>query len=696
TNVTNAVGGFIGRIGDVRNKTLQTWKDLGGRTLLIKGLKDGFNALFAVLGTIGKAFREVFPRKTGKDLMDMTKNFADFTAKLKPGKDTLENIKRTFKGFFAILHIGWTLIKNVGKVLFDLLGIAGKGGGGFLEFTGGIGDFLVALDDAISKGGALKGFFEGLTNILRVPIELIKAAATAIFDLFGGFDGGKAEEVGKGLGTVKDAISPLEQTVNNVKAAWKKFSGVLDQFKEIVDPWFEQVKETFSNIGTAIADGIKNADFDKVLLAFQTGFLGGIFITLKKAVEGGGKGLGGGILKNINDSLDALTGTLVSMQKQVQAATLLTIAIAIAALAVGVKILSTIDPKQMAVAMTTIAVGLGELGGALAIMTSKMGPTSIATMPVIAGSMIGLAIAITILAGAMKIFATMSWEDIAKGLAGVAGSIGGIGLAVKLINPASLIPIGAGLILIGVALGIIAVATKIFAELSWEEMAKGLIGLGGALLVVAAGVALMGPSLIIIGPGLVAAAIGVTLLAGAVSAFGSQDPKKMLQGVLGLGLALSALGLALWLMPPTMPLIGAGLILVGAGIVVIAGAIGILGSMKISTLAKGLGAMAAALVILAVGLTFMTGTLAGSVALLAAAAAFAVLGPALAFMGMLPWGVILKGLAAMALSLGVIAIVGLVAAPALLALGGALAVLGLGLLLIGGAIYLAASGLALL
>ena len=695
TELSGAINGMINANALARNKVLHDWKAMGGRTDLIDGIKNVFHALMKILGTVKDAFREVFPAKTGKDLAQMTDAFLAFSKTLTPNKETLENLKRTLAGFFAVAHIGWTIIKSLGKVLFDLLGIAGKGSGGFLNFTGGIGDFLVSVDKAVSKGGALTGFFKGLTNILRVPIELLKSAAGAVFSLFGGFDGGKAENVKKGIDKVGEALTPMEELANRVKNAWAKLSDIFDRVGQVLAPIFDKIKTAMSTVGDAISEGFANIDMDKVLLGFQTGFLGGILLVLKKALGGGGAdSLTGGLVGSIKETLGAVTGQLTAMQKNVQANTLLKIAGAIVVLAAGVYILSTIPPGKLAKAMTAVAIGLGELGGALKLMES--GKFAVASMPVIAASMLILAGAVVVLAAAMKIMATMSWEDIAKGLAGIAGSITAVGLAIKVINPATILPIAAGLLLVGVALNIIAVAAKIFAEMSWEEMAKGLVGIGGALLVMAGGLALMGPSVLLIGPGLVAAAIGVTLLAGAVSAFGAQDPKKMLQGVLGLGLALSALGLALWLMPPTMPLIGAGLILVGAGITVIAGAIAVMGSMKLATLAKGLGGMAAALAILAVGLTLMTGTLPGSVALLAAAGAFAVLGPALAFLGVLPWGVLLKGLAAMALSMGVIAVVGLLAAPGVTALGTALLILGAALVLIGTAVFLTGKGLAAL
>jgi tape measure domain-containing protein len=695
TELSGAINGMINANALARNQVLHDWKAMGGRTDLINGIKNVFHALMAVLGTVKDAFREVFPAKTGKDLAQMTDAFLALSKTLTPNKDTLENLKRTLAGFFAVVHIGWTIIKSLAGVLFDLLGIVGKGSGGFLNFTGGIGDFLVSVDKAVSKGGALTGFFKGLTNILRVPIELIKSAASAIFGLFGGFDAPKAEAVKEGLDKVSESLTPMEQLANRVKAAWEKLGDAFDRVSNFLAPIFGKIKDAMSTVGDAIAEGFRNIDFDQVLLGFQTGFLGGILLVLKKAFSGGaGDALSGGLLGSIKETLGAVTGQLTAMQKSVQANTILKIAGAVVILAAGIFILSTIPPKKLAQAMTAIAVGLGELGAALKLMES--GKLAVATMPVIAASMLILAGAVVILAAAMKIMATMSWEEIAKGLAGIAGALTAVGLAIKVINPATIIPIGAGLLLVGTALNIIAIAAKIFAEMSWEEMAKGLAGIGGAMLVLAAGLALMGPSVLIVGPGLVAAAIGMTLMAGAVSAMGAIDPKKMLSGILGLGLALSALGIALLLIPPTMALQAAGLVVLGVGLTSLAGALAIFGSMPVAKLAKGIISMGLALGVLAVGMALMVGSAAGSASFMLAAAGLAIFVPTLALMGALPWGIILKGLAAIALSMGVIAVVGAVAAPGITALGTALLVLGAALVLIGGAVYLTGQGLAAL
>jgi len=157
-----------------------------------------------------------------------------------------------------------------------------------------------------------------------------------------------------------------------------------------------------------------------------------------------------------------------------------------------------------------------------------------------------------------------------------------------------------------------------------------------------------------------------------------------------------AIGLAVNLFPPTLPLTAVGLVILAAALEAISGVVATFGHMDVKTLVRGIVAMGGALLVLAVGLTAMEGTLPGSVALLAAAAAFTALAPAIVLMAQLSWDQLLHGLGAMAAIIAVLAVAGLVAGPALVALGIGLAAIGAGLVLIGAAIYLAAKGLSLL
>ena len=699
TALSNYIGGFIERMSDARNKVLESWKELGGRTELIEGLKNAFKALMAIVKPIKDAFRDIFPAKTGADLFRLTEGFTEFTKKLIPSKATLEGLRRTFRGFFAALDIGWHIVKELIGVIFDLFGAMDSESGGFLKFTGNIGDMVVSLHGALIEGGKLHAFFKTLGAILKVPIALISDLAAVFKRLFGIGEGNETGKFKEAIGGVGDSLKPLVGGAEKVIAAWDKLKDIFSKVTEVVGPIVGLVGDALSGLGEAISNAFKNIDVDKVLLGLQTGLLAAIALYLKKFLTGGIKfDVGGGFLGKIRDALEGLTGTLKAVQQNLQAGTLLKIGAAIAVLGLAILLLSTIDPDKLKKALAAVAVGLAELVGAMALLTKIGGVGAFATLPIMATGMIILAGAVLILAAAMKVFATMKWEEIAKGFAGVAGALVAVGIGMKTIGAVRLIPIGAGLILVGIALNIIAAAMKIFATMEWKDIGKGLVGIGGGLLVMAGGLALMGPSLIFIGPGLLAAAVGITVMAGAIALFGKMKLSTLIKGIVAMAASIVLLGLALIAMPPGpyLMLQGAGLIVVATAMGILAGAIGLLGRMKLGTIIKGIAGLGATLVILAGGLYLMIGTLPGAAALVVAAAAFAVLAPALALLGSMDLWSIIKALGAMAGILGVLAIGGLIAAPALAALGLAMVPLGLGLLAVGAAVYLAAKGISLL
>jgi tape measure domain-containing protein len=695
TDLSNFINGFINRVSDARNEILGEWGKLGGRLQAIEGIKAAFEALMSIITPIKDAFREIFPATTGKQLFDLTVRFKELMENLKIGPETADGLRRTFAGLFAVLHIGWTIVKEVAGVIFDLLDVVGEGSGGFLNFTGSIGDFLVSLDEAISKGKALEGFFNGITAVLRVPLEILKALASAFFGLFDGADESKAEGVAKGLDQVKESLSPLEGAVNTVKDAWEGLVDILGKAQEALSPWISQLRTEISNFVSTIGDVLDGADWETVFAGIQTGILGGLFIVIKKALGGGVKDIGGGLLGNVNDMLGGFTKNLEAMQSKIHAEALLAIAGAVTVLAAGIYVLSTIDGDKLAKAMTATAVGLAQLVGALKLMSAGAGKAGILLLPVMAAGLIGVATAALILSGAVKIFSTMDWDELARGLAGLGGALVAVGLGVRLIGP-SIVPAALALIPLAIGLNILAVAVKQFGEISWKDLAKGLVGIGGALVAIGLAMQLMPPTLLITGAGLVVVAAGLVLLSAAVATFGGMDPGKLAQGILGIALSLTAIGLAVALIPPTLALQAAGLVVLGIALTGIAAAVAIFGSMDLGKLAKGIASIAGVLVVLGLGLTAMSGTIPGSVALLAAAAAFAILGPTLAFMGTLKWSTIFKGLAAIALVLGTLAVVGALAAAPLIALGGALAVLGLGMSLISASAYILAKAFALL
>jgi tape measure domain-containing protein len=668
------------------NKTLQGWSKLGGRTTLIRGLKQMVTDLKLLIKPIQGAFRDIFPPATAKSLLTMTQHFATLMKRLQPTVQTATNLHKTFRGLFALLHIGVTIVKDLIGVITHLLGSVGSHAGGFLQLTGGLGTFLFVADKTLTKGGALKKFFDGLYNVLRKPMELIGKLTSGLSHLFGGAAGGK---VAGNMGAIKDAADPLTGALHRLKGAWDGLVKLFEQAKNLVSPWLDKIGHELSRIGDVIKNAFSGENLGRTTSLIQTAFLGGIFLAIRKAIFGGVTELGGavkgltGVLKGVQGVLGGMTKQLEVMQQKVKAQILVEIATAVGILAAAAFVLSTIQPAKLAKAMTAIAVGLGELMGSMKIMTGGLGKTGIAKLPVIAGSLIAMSTAVLILSGAMKVMATMSWDQLARGMAGIGGGLGIIARTMALMPKGrSMLIQAAGITVVAGALNILAVAMKIFATMSWGQLAKGLAGVFGSLAALVVPLAVLvdiGPGLLLTAPALLGISAAMVMLGVALKKFGSMSLKQLVIGLFGFTASLLLLSEAMWAFPPGPYLImqAAGLAITVAALEGLAIALAMFGGMSVAQLAKGIIGMGLALGVLAVGLGALGLSVeifggGGVLALMGAAAALAVLGPAIGFIGQLSIMTIIKGLAGIAAVLALLAVAGVLAAPGIEALGLAL------------------------
>jgi tape measure domain-containing protein len=702
TNLSNAVNGAITSSAKARNDVLKDWKALGGRTNLISGIKNIFEALGAALKPVKEAFRDIFPATTGKQLADATKRFREFTETLKIGPETANNLKRTFAGFFAVLDIGKQIVAGIFHVIGQLFSSASSGSGGFLELTGNIGDFLVSIDKAIKNGSGLTNFFDGLGHVLSVPIRLIGLIATAINGLFGGFNASDGDKVNKSLAGVKENLTPLQRILHAVAMAWDAFVKAIMQVAQQIPAALQAIGGQFGKLGDVLANSITTGDFSGVLDVIKTGLLGGIFLMIRKFFSKGLKvDVGGGMLSSIKNSFDTLTGSMQAMQTNIKANTLLKIAGAIGLLTASVVALSLINSEALTRSLTALAVGFGQLLGAMAILTNISSSAGFIKVPFIAASMILLAGAIDVLVIAVMALSRLNWEELAKGLGGVAGLLTAVSVAAGPLsaNSAGLIRAGIGITAIGVAMNILALAVRQFGNMNWGTLAKGMAGIAGALVVIGAAANLFPVGMPAIGAGLVLVAAGLKLLASAVQDFGGMDWGTIGKGMLAIAGALVVIAGAMQIMPPGMVLQAAGLVLVAVALQGIARAVESMGGMSWAEIGRGLVTLGGAMVILAAGLTAMSGTLGGAAALAVASASLMMLVPALKILGNMSWGEIVKGMVALAGAFVVLGVAGLAltpVAPSLLALGVAMLAIGGGFTLLGAGITLIASGLSAL
>jgi tape measure domain-containing protein len=685
TGVNNVLGGMIQRSADARNKVLGDWNKLGGRTTVIAAISNIFHALADVVGTVKDAFHDIFPPMTGRRLYELTAGFRDFTEHLKLSDTTLENLRRTFRGVFAVFSIIGQIIGGVISVFAELFGAVGEGTGGFLNFTGGIGDFLVSVDQALKKGDRLKNFFHDIASVLKVPIRLIQQFAGFLTGLF---DGGDSSGVASSFQSLADAMTPLEALGERVRAIFGDLPSVFGRIMDALSGLAPRVADALSQVSQAIADAFSGGNYSTILDTLNTVLFGGLLLLVRKFIKGFSSGLGGnGLIGSIKGVFGQLTSTMKTLQTSVQSKTLMRIAEAIALLTVSVVALSLIDSAKLTKALSAMAAGFGELLASMAVLVKVSGSAGFVKVPLIAASMVLLATALTILAGAIALFGQMDWETLGKGLTGVAGALVVVAGGMQLM-PKNLPITAAGLILVGIGLSAIVGALKLMAMLDWSEIGKGLAGVAGALLVIAGAMQLMPTTLPITAAGLVLTGIALGLIGGAMKIFATMDWEQIGKGLVAVGGALLIIAGAMNLMPATLPITAAGLVLVGIALGGIAAAVKLMATMSWEEIAKGLVVLGGAMLILAIGLNAMIPTLPGSASLLVAAAALAVLAPVLVVLSQLSWEGIAKGMVVLAGAFTVLGIAGLLLTP----LAPTIALLGLSLLAIGAGLALAGAG----
>lgn len=744
------------------NDLLVEWKDLGGRQAVIDGIVNGFQALESILTPIKDAFKEVFPPATAQQLADMSKSFRDFMANLKIGADTADKLRRTFAGLFAILGIGWDLIKAGVKFIGDLIGQLTAGSGGFLNFTARVGDFLVSLRQAIQQGDAFGKIFGGLEKILAVPIALFKALGKVIGELFKNADGG-AGALGSSVGKMTEALTPLQKIGQEIADVWHNLEGIF----AAVAAWIGSTTDKFiawaKSVGQAIAGVLKGGlDFHAITSAVDTGLFAVLVLALRKFIKNIGSYLkeGGGLFKNISEAIEGVTGALKGMQNSLNAAALLGIALAVGVLTLALIGLSKIDAGGLArgagaiavlftelgaafklfdkvttlgsaVKIGVMAAGLILLGAAIGILVpsvaalskipfdslvkglfaltfilgdlvavSKLMSSAAPGMIRSGASMILLAAAIRILVTSVEPLSTMGWEALAKGLTGVATLLVSLALFTKFADAdKGGISQGAGIILLATGIRILVGAVQDFSKFNWADMAKGLVGVAVSLGILAGAMNLLPEGSVFKASGVLIVSAALLIIANAIKQMSGLQWDQIARGLTVAAGALAAITIALALLPPGSFLNAAAILVVAASLEIIQNALGKMAAMSWEQIAKGLITLAGALLIIAVALVVMDGTLPGSAALLVAAAALAVLTPVLTTLGGLDLWSIVKAFIAMAGAFVIIGLAGLLLAPlvpALIGLGVAVVLLGTGAALAGVGVLAFATGLSIL
>lgn len=779
TEVSDTFSAVINASADARNKMLQDWKDLGGRTMMIEAVKNVFEGLVSVAKPVREAFNEIFPPMTGKQLAEITERIRDLTAKFKMGEESSKNLKNTFKGVFAVLDIVGQAFKAVAGGVGELIGLFLPAGNGVLSLTGSFGEYLVKLDETVKKTDVFGKAVSTVVDIVKIAITFVKTAGEKVKE-FGKTAGEKFDFPGfelfhSFLERVHDRMAQIGDGAGKMKSgvivAFEMMGEALEKckFLKVMEALWTAVKVIAGGIADAVgtmmgtlAEKLGNADFSGVLDVLNSIAVGGIALSISKFLKSVTEPLEGlsDILEWVTGILDGVRGCFEAYQTNLKAGTLLKIGAAIALLAGSIVAISLIDSDKLSVSLGAITVLFANLLGAMAIfnkISSDTGKVSKACT-----AMIAMSVAVSILAGALKKVSDLDWGELARGLVGIAGlttivvasskamasgqkqvmkgatSLIIFGAAIKILASAcrdlsklqwdelgrgltgvgvlfaeiavflrvakfngKMLSTATGIVILAAAMKVLASACKDFGQMEWSEIGKGLAGIGGLLAELAVFTNLAGNAKHVMSTGVALIAIGAAMkiFASAVKDFGQLQWDEIGRGLTAMGGALAEVAIAVNLMPKNMIGIGTGLVIVGGALEIIANCMSKFGGMQWEEIGRGLTVMGGALAELAISLNFMKGTLGGSAALLVASGALAVLAPVLSILGALSWEAIAKGLISIAGAFTIIGVAGAVLTPlvpTILALSGAFALIGVGVLTIGAGLLAAGTGLSAL
>nr|DAG44112.1 MAG TPA: tail tape measure [Caudoviricetes sp.] len=460
TSISDTFSDMINKSADARNKVLDQWSKAGGRTMLIDSLKNSFEALMSIIKPVKEALREVFPRKTAKDLLAMTKNLKDFTKSLKLSNENAKNLKATAKGFFSIFGI----IKDLISALVSGFKTGEKSSESLLtkilRLTAGLGGLITKFREFLKTSGLFQGFGKIVAQVVRILGNFLGIGIDIISQLFNKTI--KVSSIDKNVSKVGDTLEnvadEIEKVRGNIQISFQGVGDLLTNFSGIVSKVFQTINK---NVGKII--GI--------------GSLIGAFVIIKKTISGFfsivdviGKGVTAVLhpikaVGNILESFNDLIGNVAKTFKKIgRYASIFLIAQSAAALIGSIAnvvnsltSLAKMDTDKMYDASIVLGIVTGEMAAFVAIMSKlDLKGVDAAALPITV-----LSIALKILSSAIiemsKIDPLSLWSSIGA-MTIVMADLVGLMAATKLVGEASLkssamlISLGATLILISKAL----------------------------------------------------------------------------------------------------------------------------------------------------------------------------------------------------------------------------------------------------
>lgn len=661
TKVNDAIGGIIQKSSDARNSILKDWKAMGGRDQIIYAISLAFQHLGRVIETIKMAFRRVFPSVTADTLMKISIGFTKFITSIQPSPTLLGKLRIIFEGIFRTIDLGarifgkfFSLVFKGIKFLFSLA----SGRFDILDLFVNISEFFIQLNKSYKTGT----LFPGMAKLISDGLKWITEQ--------GGFFVKIAGAISDGLKWVSDQIKALTITIPTRKETEEKvgkesfISKLIERLKELSDlvkqrlaPVIDFLKKIFAELKEAISINWKIDGIQGIIGIINKLLTGGVILAISNFVKSLSSITGGltavfntplGVKNSFLGVMTQLQETLKSYQKNLDSKRLLSIAAAIGILTLSLAVLTLLDQKKMLIAVGAITALFANIVTSM-LLLNKLGGQGIGGGVKGSAQLLVIATAILILASAMLLMKDIDPSSIWALTVVLAESVGAMLILGKM-KAKDIIQGGNAIMQLSMAINFIALAVVLLGKLDPKQLK---IGLQGVSILLAE----------------------MLLVSVALSAMGGKGGS-----ILAAGAAMGIIALAL---------------------LQLVGVVAILAQFKPEKLLLGIGGLASILGIVALGMITIANpkVLFGAVAMQIMAIAITMFVPALLALGSLPIKTIATALIAIAALFTVFGIAGAVLAPVvlpILALAGAVMLLGLAVLAAGTGLALFGMGLALI
>ena len=500
TSVSNVLEGIIGRMADSRNEALRLWKAMNGQNAVLDGFREFYSAYSTISSAIGNSFNEFFHFGDVAELLtNISFKFRSLMHDINEfvnTKENLEAITNIFRGLFAALKIVYNVLHTIyvmAKPLFDLLA---SGGGTLLGVLGKLGKVLAdnqgKISAALDKGivvlmfsivGAVEAVTEAIGHLYKTASEfvsesdliakiqqhlqefanfilttlsgvvtklvtvfekiasVINEGILSIADSLMGFDDIKTDSVDNFVGKIEVSTSPLTGIIDKITYGFSKVVEFAKFTYPYVTKFLVKMVDVVGDIVVKMAKYVTTMNSSEVMEWIKTGTFVGFFLEFKKM--SGAFGSMGDFFKAGADAFKQLGGVLKDYQKSLKADILKKIAEAVGILSLSLIALSMIPSEKLLGAVGAISALFAELTVSLKLMTDSLGSGGIkksigqfALLQQLGSFLIQFSVAIGILTACFIAMSQVNDEDIGhamKVIAGLEGLLAGITLVISVL-----------------------------------------------------------------------------------------------------------------------------------------------------------------------------------------------------------------------------------------------------------------------